>query len=44
MNQSGRIWEEALLVYLETVSWNLPGETEEIHEKPYVRTAILINV
>jgi hypothetical protein len=41
MNQSGGMWEEAVLVYLKVLSWNLPGGTEEKHGKTYVRRAVL---
>jgi hypothetical protein len=28
------IWKEAVIAYFKLLSWNLPGETKENHERP----------
>jgi hypothetical protein len=29
-----RMWKEAVMAEFKVLSWNLPGRTEENHEKP----------
>jgi hypothetical protein len=29
------MWKEVVMVYLEVLSWHLPGGTVKTHEKPY---------
>jgi hypothetical protein len=33
-NEWGRMWKEATMVYFMILSWYLPPDTEQIHEKP----------
>jgi hypothetical protein len=34
INELERMWKEAVMAYLKTLSWHSPAETEENHEKP----------
>jgi hypothetical protein len=33
-NELRRTWKEVVVAYFKVLSWNLPGGTEENHEKP----------
>jgi surfactin synthase thioesterase subunit len=37
-----RMWKEAVMAEFKVLSWNLPGRTEENHEKTSVRITSLV--
>jgi hypothetical protein len=39
-NELGRVWKEEVVAYFKIISWNSPGGTEEIHEKPNSRYSV----